>query len=255
MTESATTRQQTQYRILLIGDDCHDIYTYGYVNRISPEAPVPVFEPHYTIHKDGMAGNVRKNLEALGCTVNFLHGKSSEKNRLIDARTKQQLLRMDKDVASDPITFETAIPPVYDAIVISDYNKGTVTYELIEELVKEVNVPIFVDTKKTDLARLSGCYVKINALEKSRATSLPDSKHLIVTHGSDGAEWDGWVYAAEIVGDVTDVCGAGDTFLAALVYQFLDTDYMPDAIKFANKAAGVTVQHVGVYAPRPEEIE
>jgi D-beta-D-heptose 7-phosphate kinase/D-beta-D-heptose 1-phosphate adenosyltransferase len=250
-----TTQQQTQYRILLIGDDCHDIYTYGYVNRISPEAPVPVFEPHYTIHKDGMAGNVRKNLEALGCTVNFLHGKSSEKNRLIDARTKQQLLRMDKDVASDPITFETAIPPVYDAIVISDYNKGTVTYELIEELVKEVNVPIFVDTKKTDLARLSGCYVKINALEKSRATSLPDSKHLIVTHGSDGAEWDGWVYAAEIVGDVTDVCGAGDTFLAALVYQFLDTDYMPDAIKFANKAAGVTVQHVGVYAPRPEEIE
>ena len=250
-----TTQQQTQYRILLIGDDCHDIYTYGYVNRISPEAPVPVFEPHYTIHKDGMAGNVRKNLEALGCTVNFLHGKSSEKNRLIDARTKQQLLRMDKDVASDPITFETAIPPVYDAIVISDYNKGTVTYELIEELVREVTVPIFVDTKKTDLARLSGCYVKINALEKSRAISLPDSKHLIVTHGSHGAEWDGWVYAAEIVGDVTDVCGAGDTFLAALVYQFLDTDYMPDAIKFANKAASITVQHVGVYAPRPEEIE
>jgi D-beta-D-heptose 7-phosphate kinase/D-beta-D-heptose 1-phosphate adenosyltransferase len=250
-----TTQQQTQYRILLIGDDCHDIYTYGYVNRISPEAPVPVFEPHYTIHKDGMAGNVRKNLEALGCTVNFLHGASSEKNRLIDARTKQQLLRMDKDVASDPITFETAIPSVYDAIVISDYNKGTVTYELIEELVKEVTVPIFVDTKKTDLARLAGCYVKINALEKSRATSLPDSKHLIVTHGSHGAEWDGWVYAAEIVGDVTDVCGAGDTFLAALVYQFLDTDHMPDAIKFANKAAGVTVQHVGVYAPRPEEIK
>jgi D-beta-D-heptose 7-phosphate kinase/D-beta-D-heptose 1-phosphate adenosyltransferase len=153
------------------------------------------------------------------------------------------------------MTFATAIPPGYDAIVISDYNKGTVSYELIEELVKEVNVPIFVDTKKTDLARLAGCYVKINALEKSRATSLPDPKHLIVTHGSHGAEWDGWVYAAEIVGDVTDVCGAGDTFLAALVYQFLDTDHMPDAIKFANKAAGVTVQHVGVYAPRPEEIK
>ena len=255
MTELNHTQQLKSFKILLIGDDCNDIYTYGYVNRISPEAPVPVFEPHYTIHKDGMAGNVRKNLEALGCTVDFLHGASSEKNRLIDARTKQQLLRMDKDATSEPITFDTAIPPVYDAIVISDYNKGTVTYELIEELVKEVNVPIFVDTKKTDLARLSGCYVKINALEKSRATSLPDPKHLIVTHGSHGAEWDGWVYAAEIVGDVTDVCGAGDTFLAALVYQFLDTDHMPDAIKFANKAASVTVQHVGVYAPRPEEIK
>jgi bifunctional ADP-heptose synthase (sugar kinase/adenylyltransferase) len=162
---------------------------------------------------------------------------------------------MDKDATSKPITFDTAIPPVYDAIVISDYNKGTVTYELIEELVKEVNVPIFVDTKKTDLARLAGCYVKINALEKSRATSLPDSAHLIVTHGSHGAEWDGWVYAAEIVGDVTDVCGAGDTFLAALVYQFLKTGHMPDAVKFANKASSITVQHVGVYAPRPEEIK
>ena len=255
MTDLATTQPQTKYKILLIGDDCHDIYTYGYVNRISPEAPVPVFEPHYTIHKDGMAGNVCKNLEALGCTVNFLHGKTSEKNRLIDERTKQQLLRMDKDVASEPITFETAIPPGYDAIVISDYNKGTVTYELIEELVKEVNVPIFVDTKKTDLARLAGCYVKINALEKSRATSLPDSQHLIVTHGEDGAYWDGCIYPAEIVGDVTDVCGAGDTFLAALVYEFLKTRHMPDAVKFANKASAVTVQHIGVYAPSLEEIK
>jgi D-beta-D-heptose 7-phosphate kinase/D-beta-D-heptose 1-phosphate adenosyltransferase len=249
------TAQQTKYKILLIGDDCNDVYTYGYVKRISPEAPVPVFEPHYTIRRDGMAGNVRENLQALGCDVDFLRGKPSEKNRLIDERTKQQLLRVDRDVESDPIIFETVIPPGYDAIVISDYNKGTVTYELIEELVREVTVPIFVDTKKTDLARLSGCYVKINALEKSRATSFPDPEHLIVTHGSDGAEWNGWVFPAEIVGDVTDVCGAGDTFLAALVYKFLETKHMPDAIKFANKASAITVQHIGVYAPRLDEIK
>ena len=211
--------------------------------------------PRYTIHKDGMAGNVCKNLEALGCTVDFLHGKTSEKNRLIDERSKQQLMRIDKDVASDPIVFDTAIPPIYDAIVVSDYNKGTVSYELIEELVQEVTVPIFVDTKKTDLARLNGCYIKINKLERSRATSLPDADKLIVTHGGDGAEWNGWVYAAEIAGDVTDVCGAGDTFLAALVYKFLQTNSMPEAIKFANQAAAVTVQHVGVYAPRLDEIQ
>jgi D-beta-D-heptose 7-phosphate kinase/D-beta-D-heptose 1-phosphate adenosyltransferase len=249
------SQQLKKFNILLIGDAGNDVYTYGYVNRISPEAPVPVFQPHYTINHDGMAGNVRKNLEALGCTVNFLHGEVSKKNRLIDHRSKQQLLRIDHDVESKPITFETAIPPVYDAIVVSDYNKGTVDYQLIEDLVKEVNVPVFVDTKKTDLARLAGCYIKINALEKSRATSLPDSDHLIVTHGGDGAEWNGWVYPAEIAGDVTDVCGAGDTFLAALAYQFLVTNSMPDAIKFANKASAVTVQHVGVYAPRPEEIQ
>jgi D-beta-D-heptose 7-phosphate kinase/D-beta-D-heptose 1-phosphate adenosyltransferase len=249
------TAQQTKYKILLIGDDCNDVYTYGYVKRISPEAPVPVFEPHYTIYRDGMAGNVKNNLEALGCDVDFLRGKPSEKNRLIDERTKQQLLRVDRDVESDPITFETAMPPIYDAIVISDYNKGTVTYELIEELVREVNVPIFVDTKKTDLARLAGCYVKINALEKSRATSFTDPEHLIVTHGGDGAEWSDWVFPAEIVGDVTDVCGAGDTFLAALAYKFLETNKMADAVKFANKAAAITVRHVGVYAPRLEQIK
>jgi bifunctional ADP-heptose synthase (sugar kinase/adenylyltransferase) len=251
------TAQQTKYKILLIGDDCNDVYTYGYVKRISPEAPVPVFEPHYIIYRDGMAGNVRKNLEALGCDVTFLRDKDrvSEKNRLIDERTKQQLLRVDRDIEGKPITFETAIPPVYDAVVISDYNKGTVTYELIEELVREVNVPIFVDTKKTDLARLSGCYVKINALEKSRATSLPKIDHLIVTQGHHGATWNGWVFPAEIAGDVVDVCGAGDTFLAALAYKFLETNHMPDAIKFANKASAVTVQHVGVYAPRLEQIK
>ena len=254
MKDFSSIQPQVKYKILLVGDLCEDIYTYGNVNRISPEAPVPVFEPKYVITKDGMAGNVAKNLEALGCHVNFLHGETSVKNRLIDIRSKQQLIRLDKDIISEPIKFETDIP-VYDAVVISDYNKGTVTYELIEELVKEANVPIFVDTKKTDLARLAGCYVKINALEKSRATSLPDSQHLIVTHGEDGAYWDGCIYPAEIVGDVTDVCGAGDTFLAALVYEFLKTEHMPDAVKFANKASAVTVQHIGVYAPSLEEIK
>ena len=254
MKDFSSIQPQVKYKILLVGDLSEDIYTYGNVNRISPEAPVPVFEPKYVITKDGMAGNVAKNLEALGCHVNFLHGEASVKNRLIDIRSKQQLIRLDKDIISEPIKFETAIL-IYDAVVISDYNKGTVTYELIEELVKEANVPIFVDTKKTDLARLSGCYVKINALEKSRATSLPDSQHLIVTHGEDGAYWDGCIYPAEIVGDVTDVCGAGDTFLAALVYEFLKTRHMPDAVKFANKASAVTVQHIGVYAPSLEEIK
>ena len=251
-----STQQHEPFNILLIGDACDDVYTYGYVNRISPEAPVPVFEPHYTINKDGMAGNVCKNLEALGCRVNFLHGAVSKKNRLIDHRSKQQLLRMDHDAESKPIRFETAIPPVYDAIVISDYNKGTVDYELITSLIKTQTVPIFIDTKKTDLARMGGCYVKINALEKSRVTSYhPEFDHLIVTHGDKGAEWNGWVYPAESAGDVTDVCGAGDTFLAALVYKFLQTNHMPDAIKFAIKASAVTVQHVGVYAPRLEEIK
>jgi D-beta-D-heptose 7-phosphate kinase/D-beta-D-heptose 1-phosphate adenosyltransferase len=212
-----------------------------------------VFEPKYEIVKDGMAGNVRKNLEALGCDVQFLHGSTSKKKRIIDQRSKQQLLRIDNDTASDPITIESELP-AYDAIVISDYNKGTVTYELVEDLRSRFKGPIFIDTKKTDLARFNGCYIKINKLEHKRATSLPDDKWLIVTHGSDGAVWNGWVFPAEIVGDVTDVTGAGDTFLAAFAYEYLIQEYVQAAIKFAIRASGITVQHVGVYAPRLDQL-
>jgi D-beta-D-heptose 7-phosphate kinase/D-beta-D-heptose 1-phosphate adenosyltransferase len=253
-----STQAQRQFKILLVGDAGEDTYTYGYVNRISPEAPVPVFEPKYDIVKDGLASNVCNNLIALGCDVTFFYTEKCKKQRLMDIRSKQQLMRIDRDTQCRPMlnVFVTeAKLKTYDAVVVSDYNKGTVDYMLIEWLRKEFEGPIFVDTKKTDLAKLDGCYLKINALEKSRATSLPTPNNLIVTHGEQGAEWDSRVFPAEIAGDVVDVCGAGDTFLSALVYKFLQTNHMPDAIKFAHKASAVTVQHVGVYAPRLEEIK
>ena len=253
MTDSETTQPQTKYNILLLGDDCTDIYKYGSVDRISPEAPVPVFIPKYDIVKDGMAGNVRKNLEALGCTVNFLHGKTSTKTRLIDTRSKQQIVRIDNDIISDPITIDSELPNVYDAIVISDYNKGTVSYELIEELRKEFSGPIFVDTKKSDLARLEGCFIKINELENSRATSFP-TVGLIVTYGDRGVVYNQFAFGARTV-EVADVCGAGDTFLSAVCYQYLNTLDMHLAIGFAINASAVTVQHLGNYAPTLEEIK
>ncbi len=253
MTDSATTQPQTRFKILLLGDDCTDIYKYGSVDRISPEAPVPVFIPKYDIVKDGMAGNVRKNLEALGCQVNYLFGKTSTKTRLIDTRSKQQIVRIDNDIISDPIPIDSELPTVYDAIVISDYNKGTVSYELIEELRKEFSGPIFVDTKKTDLARLEGCFIKINELENSRATSFPTAG-LIVTYGDRGVVYDEFAFGARNV-EVADVCGAGDTFLAAVCYQYLNTVNMHLAISFAINASAVTVQHLGNYAPTLEEIK
>jgi sugar/nucleoside kinase (ribokinase family) len=56
------------------------------------------------------------------------------------------------------------------------------------------------------------------------------------------------------VGDVTDVTGAGDTFLAAFAYEYLIQEYVQAAIKFAIRASGITVQHVGVYAPRLDQL-
>lgn len=245
------TQLLQKFRILLVGDDCIDEYQYGTVDRLSPEAPVPVFRYSYSMTVPGMAGNVCANLTKLGCEVNFLHGETSKKTRLIDLRSKQHIVRIDNDVQSDPISFETEIPKIYDAIVISDYNKGTVSYELIEGLREEFNGPIFVDTKKTDLERLKGCIVKINSLEYSLLKT--ECEDLIVTLGATGARYRGRTYPAPQI-EVVDVCGAGDTFLSALTFNYLDTGMMDKAIKFAIRASAITVQHNGVYAPTLEEI-
>jgi D-beta-D-heptose 7-phosphate kinase/D-beta-D-heptose 1-phosphate adenosyltransferase len=256
MTELATTQPQKLLKILLIGDDCVDIYQFGTVDRISPEAPVPVFKLSHSEERGGMARNVKLNLEKLGCKVDYLSGRTSTKTRLIDSRSKQHIVRIDDDVVSDPIIFETIIPPEYDAIVVSDYNKGTISYELIEELRREFPGPIFVDTKKTDLARLEGCFIKINELEHSRATSFPTGvpTGLIVTYGDQGVVYGDFAFGARTV-EVADVCGAGDTFLAALAFQYLTSKDMHIAITFAIKASAVTVQHLGNYAPTLEEIK
>jgi D-beta-D-heptose 7-phosphate kinase/D-beta-D-heptose 1-phosphate adenosyltransferase len=253
MTESATTQQQKQFKILLIGDNCTDVYQYGTVDRISPEAPIPVFVPTHSEERSGMAGNVYANLKALDCDVNFICGHASKKTRLIDSRSKQQIVRIDDDVQSTPVTFDTTIPDVYDAVVISDYNKGVVSYELMEEIIATVKCPVFIDTKKTDLERLQGAWVKINELEYSKIKS--ECSGLIVTRGSEGASvlhHDINCPAPRV--EVADVTGAGDTFLAAFAYQYINTKNLLQSTRFAIAASAVTVQHIGVYAPTLKEM-
>ena len=244
-------QQQTQFKILLIGDDCVDVYQYGTVDRISTEAPVPVFKFSREENRAGMAGNVKNNLITLGVDVTYLHGKTSIKTRLIDLKSKQHIVRIDNDVMSDPLIFDTSIPKIYDAIVISDYNKGTISYELVEKIIADFAGPVFIDTKKTDLKRFEGAIVKINSLENSLAKTVPTE--LIVTMGRYGAQYKDNQYTAPET-EVFDVCGAGDTFLAALVVEFLKTRSIGKAIELANIAASITVKHIGVYAPTWEEI-
>ncbi len=246
------TLAQKRYKILLIGDKGTDIYTFGRVDRISPEAPIPVFVPQTKLHKPGMADNVRLNLEALGCDVTFLHGDVSEKERLIEERTKQQIVRIDRDTQSPPLLANKELLVGYDAIVISDYNKGTVTYELVEQAINQ-RCPVFVDTKKTDLERMQGAWVKINENEYSKIKS--DCTGLIVTKGAKGCEakWHEFSATAPKI-EVVDITGAGDTFLSALAYMYLNTKDIKIAMEFANRAAAVTVQHFGCYAPKLEEI-
>ena len=240
------------WKILLLGDTCTDKYVYGTVDRLSPEAPVPVFVPKYEENRRGMAGNVEENLKTLGCDVSLLTLEGGTKTRFIDSRSNQQIMRLDQDAKGGPIELVVGIPPIYDAVVISDYNKGCISYELVEQVLQQFKGPVFIDTKKTDLARFEGAFVKINSLENSLAKTLPSQ--IIVTLGRQGCEYAGQVYSAPQV-EVADVCGAGDTFLAALVYQFLTTNQIPEALLFANRAAAVTVKHMGVYAPTLKEID
>ena len=246
-----STQQQKQFNVLLIGDDGLDVYQYGNIDRISPEAPVPVFSYVYSERRLGMASNVYINLTQLGCGVNFLHGERSVKTRLVDIKSKQQIVRIDRDEECTPVVVDDIDLSTYDAIVISDYNKGTVSYELIEQIRERFDGPVFIDTKKRHLHRFEGCFVKINTYEYDRAESK--CSDLIVTCGQDGVAYKAECYPAIKV-EVSDVTGAGDTFLSALVFEYLKTSDMSESIKFAIKASTVTVQHYGVYAPTLEEI-
>jgi D-beta-D-heptose 7-phosphate kinase/D-beta-D-heptose 1-phosphate adenosyltransferase len=247
-----TTASTSKMKILLVGDNGVDQYQYGTVSRISPEAPVPIINYTHTITKPGMAANVRDNLEQLGCEVEFVHGiKTCIKTRVIDSKSKQHLIRIDQDTPSKPVKINYHDLAHYDAIVVSDYNKGSVEYETVENLRKNYTGPIFVDTKKTDLARFEGCYLKINEKEYNDAKTFPTE--LIVTLGRDGVRYKEHAISTPPV-EAFDVCGAGDTFLSALAYEYIITKDILKAINFATKAASVTIQHVGVYSPTVTEI-
>ena len=259
MTELNHTQLQEQFNVLLIGDSCLDEYKIGTVDRLSPEAPVPVIKLTKHMSVSGMAANVYLNLANLGIDADFVTNKEViTKTRFIDQRSGQHLLRVDDE--GEVKQWDGNIPQplsTYDAIIISDYDKGFLKYIDIERIVDSVRCPVFIDTKKKDLAeiappfRADHVYIKINELEFKNAHSISDN--LIVTLGDRGAQYNGQIYPTK-QSEVMDVCGCGDTFLAALAVQYLFTKDIEKAIMFANVAAGLTVQHRGNYAPSYDEV-
>ena len=87
-------------KVLVIGETCVDEFTYGKIDRLCPEAPVPVFMPLKTIQNPGMAGNVVANIKALEPKVNINQWHQKEtivKTRLVDSKTNQMIVRIDKN--------------------------------------------------------------------------------------------------------------------------------------------------------------
>jgi len=249
--------------ILIIGDKCEDKYIFGECKRLSPEQPIPVLDQTSTASRPGMAGNVEENLRAFGHNTLLLHQREPiTKTRFVDSTSKYQLLRLDETPEVTRITSsEVKLALMHmspSALVISDYDKGYLTSDDLLLLCNNVNVPVFVDTKKKKLFQKDNVFWKINQKEYDELDheyELPNDTHLIVTLGNMGARWNNMVYTSEKV-PCFDVCGAGDTFMTALVHKFLDTDgNMPESIYFANKAAAISVQYPGAYHLTKEEIE
>ena len=244
-------------KVLVVGELCKDETYYCDVNRISPEAPVPVADLIRNSTADGMAGNVNANLKAFGIETTFLHQRLSQhiiKTRYVDIKSGQHLLRADSTHPSITPLDVASIENIndYNAIVISDYNKGFVTYDVVTQLRTLFDGPILVDSKKEGLAAFEGCIVKINELEYERASSTPRST--IVTLGNRGAMYGDIVYPSEQV-KMFDVCGAGDTFLAGLTFKMLKGAQIGPCIEYANKCAAIAVQHRGTYTLTQRDIE
>jgi D-beta-D-heptose 7-phosphate kinase/D-beta-D-heptose 1-phosphate adenosyltransferase len=257
MKNLKTTQLQPSFKVLLIGDSCIDRYVIGVVERLSQEAPVPVIKiiNEYSLH--GMSSNVKLNLENLGIEVLLITSNTEiTKTRYIDNRSGQHLIRVDDEPAV--ISWNSNLPnEKFDAIVISDYNKGFLTYENIEYIIQSFACPVIIDTKKKNLSRFSAnnSIIKINEHESHSMVSVPST--LIVTLGEKGAMLKQGdqekIYETNKV-EVADVCGAGDTFLSAFTYKFLETMSIEQGIIFANLASSITVQHRGNYAPSHQEI-
>ena len=230
-------------RVLVVGDVCVDEYRYGEIRRVNPESTAPLFNFESSEEKMGMAFNVAQNLKAFGAEVTLsVSEEISRKIRYIDRRTGEQLLRVDHGVRAKP--YKTCSKYFFDAIVISDYDKGFITDEVIWKFRQKFRGPIYMDTKKKNLADFPGIYIKINQRELYESTSIPDPEHLIVTYGSKGCGYKDSLYPAKVI-EVVDVCGAGDVFLAAMVYKHMQTGDMGKALPFANEKAAISCQSIG----------
>lgn len=195
MNDTQIINSFSSARILCVGDVMIDQFIRGTTSRISPEAPVPVLRIKEEDAVLGGAGNVVRNLEALGCSITFLSVIGNDKNglqvqqllkkiskvephlivdedRITTTKTRfiaanQQVLRTDWEQTT-PLNVETekklldlfqAHIPSHDLIILSDYAKGLFSPSLLQSLIHEAHVHkkrILIDPKGKDFTRYKG---------------------------------------------------------------------------------------------------
>lgn len=298
--------------ILCVGDIMLDKFVTGSVERISPEAPVPVFRWSGEKRMLGGVGNVVANLRALGVSATVMcrigddiEGREvKELLREVGAKAvpfvsksvptirktrfvskNNHVLRVDQETvaplsASEEKRFVAAFRKEVakaSLVIFSDYLKGLLSLSLSRKLIavaKAKKVPVFVDPKGKDYRKYAGAtLVKPNRKELetvigSKVTDVPNSaRRLLETIGIENAvvtlseqgmtlvpAKGGSVHIPAEVREVFDVSGAGDTTIAVLAAAYASGAGLEEAMKLANRAAGIVVGKVGTATVTDDEL-
>lgn len=243
-------------RILVIGEACVDEFVYGRIDRICPEAPVPVLNPIETIENPGMAGNTVANLKALVPDAQIGHVHQNEKirkTRFVEKKSNQMVVRVDSGEDNlEPLLWTPALDVMIaqaDVVVVSDYNKGFLSNAHIKEIAKKSTLSI-IDSKRKlsdDLIK-DYTFVKLNEKERNNNFDLT-TNNIITTLGSQGAEYQNILFPSPNPQETIDVSGAGDTFVASFISKYFTTKDVRQSIQFANRMAAQVVSKKGVVTP------
>jgi len=269
----------SEIKILVVGDIMLDKYVVGSVDRISPEAPVPVINVMNEYYTPGGCGNVIRNLQTLGIAVTCISQIGNDsmgdlllslisdnnftscifksdtipttiKERIIADYRQTQMLRIDREKHSyldiDNIEFPKE---EFDVIIISDYNKGVVTSNLMYHLKSTYpNTKIIVDPKPVNSTLYNDVFMLTpNAKEFKEMEEgyFPcNVEYIIKTLGKDGM----MVYSSfyhnlshkipSIPVDVFNVTGCGDTVIAIISACITMGFNITASAKIANGCAG-----------------
>lgn len=180
-------------RVLVVGDPMLDRYWFGEVERISPEAPVPVVRVARSDERLGGAANVARNVSAVGAAAGLLAVTGDDEpghaiRRMVAQEgiachvladpelattvklrvlgRQQQMLRIDfeqqprGEILARHLDEYQALLPTYDLVILSDYGKGGLTHILrMIETARAAGKPVLVDPKGDDYARYAGATV------------------------------------------------------------------------------------------------
>jgi len=245
-------------KVIVIGEYCTDKFIYGKIDRLSPEAPVPVLLPIETTENPGMAGNVARNLEAISeYSIEHLHqNEAIVKTRFVEKKTNHMFLRVDdgESKACTKINLEQLNSKIKkaNAVVISDYDKGFLDVDDIINISKISSFSILDSKKKLNSDSIHHLdFIKLNEYEaklnKELIALFPEK--FIITLGSSGVLYNGTMYPSPNPQETIDVSGAGDTFVAGFTIKYLETNDVDLSINYANKIASQVVSMRGVNIP------